>query len=108
MMQPDHGQPLGQVSTFLIIFPLIRHSKIAERQPRGLPFTSKGKVRREELALDSCASPRFDSTAMGALSFGGCGSCGWRSESYHLGGVGVMEETGVSEFKSLLGLFLVV
>lgn len=107
MMQPDHGQPLGQVSTFSIIFPLIHDSKIAERQPRGLPFTSRGKVRREELALDSCASPRFDSTSMGALSFGGCGSCGWPSESCHLGGVGVMEETGVSEFKSLRGLLVV-
>lgn len=108
MMQPDHGQLVGQVSTFSIIFPLIRDSKIAERQPQALPFMSKGKVRREEPALGSCASHRFDSTAMGALSFAGCGSCGSRSESCHLGGVGVMEEIGVSEFKSLVGLFLVL
>lgn len=70
MMQPDHGQPLGQVSTFSIIFPLIGNSKMAERQPQALPLTNKGKVRREELALGLRASPRFDSTAMGSLSFG--------------------------------------
>ncbi|CAI9170491.1 unnamed protein product [Rangifer tarandus platyrhynchus] len=45
VMQPDHGQPLGQVSTFSIIFPLIRDSKMAERQPQALPLTSKGKPR---------------------------------------------------------------
>lgn len=72
MMQPDLGQPLGQVSTFSIIFPLIRDSKMAERQPQALPLMSKGKVRREELALGSRASPRFDSTTMGSLSFGVC------------------------------------
>ena len=61
----------------------------------------------EELALGSCASFSFDSSARGSLSLVGCGSRGWGSASCHLGSVRVMDmdEARGSEFQPLLGLF---